>query len=128
MTYSIDELLHMLSWDSSAELQEKGLAEAGKVEHLSVFLQPIESKSVWENCAKVFVEKSDLELERYLVDLFKWLQDMNWPGAVLIYNRLKTMPKHLLQFAYNVSFNQAICTGDDAWKETLVAFMKEIDQ
>jgi hypothetical protein len=128
MTYSIDELFAMLSWNSTEEIQKIGLAEARKVKHLSVLLQPIESKSVWENCAKVFVEKSDLELERYLVDLFKWLQDMNWPGAVLIYDRLKELPKDLVQFAYKVSLDQATCTGDEDWKETLIEFMKEIDQ
>lgn len=124
MTYSIDELFKMLSWDSSKEIQEKGLAEARKVEHLSVFLQPIESKSVWENCARVLIEKSDLELERYLIDLFKWLQDMNWPGAMLIYDRLKKMPENLWQLAYSVCLNQAICTDDDCWKETLDDFLK----
>ena len=77
MAYSIDEIFAMLSWDSSEELQKIGLDEARKVKHLSVFLQPLESKSVWENCAKVLIEKSDFELERYLVDMFKWLQDMN---------------------------------------------------
>ena len=122
MTYSIDELFAMLSWDSSEEIQKIGLAEARKVKHLSVFLQPIESKSVWENCAKVLIEKSDLELERYLVDLFQWLQDMNWPGAGLIYGRLKEIPRNLVQFAYSVCLEQAISTGDDCWRETLVDF------
>ena len=50
MAYSIDEIFAMLSWDSSEELQKIGLDEARKVKHLSVFLQPLESKSVWENC------------------------------------------------------------------------------
>lgn len=122
MAYGIDELFEMLSWDSTEKIQGIGLSEARKVKHLSVFFQPIESKSVWENCAKVLIEKSDLELERYLVDLFKWLQDMNWPGAMLIYDRLKGMPRELVQFAYSVCLDQAISTGDDCWKETLEDF------
>ena len=122
MAYSIDELFEMLSWDSTPQMQMIGLAEARKVKYLSVLFQPIESKSVWENCAKVIIEKSDLELERYLIDMFQWLQDMNWPGARLIYDRLREMPRNLLQFAYSFCLEQAISTGDDCWRETLEEF------
>lgn len=122
MAYGIDELFKMLSWDSSEELQKIGLAEARKVKYLSVFLQPIESKSIWENCAKVLIDKSDLELERYLVDMFRWLQDMNWPGAALIFDRLKKMPKSFVQPAYTFCVDQAICTSDECWKQTLDSF------
>ena len=122
MAYSIDELFEMLSWDSTPQMQMIGLAEARKVKYLSVLFQPIESKSVWENCAKVIIEKSDLELERYLIDMFQWLQDMNWPGARLIYDRLREMPRNLLQFAYSFCLEQAISTRDDCWRETLEEF------
>ena len=125
MTNNIDELFKMLSWNSPRDLQEKGLAEARKVEYLSVFLQPRESKSVWENCARVLIEKSDLELELYLIDLFKWLQDMNWPGAELIYDRLKKMPKSFVRLAHNYCLEIAKHTDDDCWKQVLDAFWED---
>ena len=89
----IDQIFEMLSWDNDKETQLRGIEEAKQIKHLSVFLQPIESKLIWENCARVLISKNDKELQLYLVSMFKWLQDMNWPGADYIYDRLKNMPK-----------------------------------
>ena len=35
MKYSIDELFEMISWNSTEEIQQKGIAEASKIKHLS---------------------------------------------------------------------------------------------
>ena len=122
MKYSIDELFEMISWNNTEEIQQKGIEEAQKSKYLSVFIQPIESKSVWENCAKIISSKSDSELERYLVELFQWLQDMNWPGADIIYTRLKNMSHDKIQFAYSLSIMRAIKLDDRVWLEVLETF------
>ena len=77
MAIDIDTIFDMLSWNSNETTQIKGIKEAKKIKHLSVLIMPIESKSVWENCAKVLISKSDKELIPYLYELFRWLQDMN---------------------------------------------------
>lgn len=87
MSMGIDQIFEMLSWNNEEKIQEQGIEEAEKIKHLSVLIQPMESKSIWENCAKVLASKSDQELESYLIPLFEWLQDMNWPGADVIYKR-----------------------------------------
>lgn len=46
-------------------------------------------KSAWDNCAKVLCKKTDEQLEPYLCGLLEWIQDINWPGAMLILGRLK---------------------------------------
>ena len=89
MNYSIDDIFDMLSWENTNEVQTQGISEAKKIKHISVLFRPKESKSIWENCAIVLASKSDDELSKYIVDLFEWLQDMNWPGADIIYDRLK---------------------------------------
>lgn len=122
MKYSIDELFEMISWNSTEEIQQKGIAEAKKTKYLSVFIQPIESKSVWENCAKILSSKSDSELERYLPELFQWLQDMNWPGADIIYARLKKMPYSEIYLAYSLSIMKARKLDDKPWIEVLQTF------
>lgn len=53
----IDRIFDMLSWDNEEKIQTKGIEEAKKIRHLSVLIQPIESKSIWENCAKVLARK-----------------------------------------------------------------------
>ena len=122
MKYSIDELFEMISWNSTEEIQQVGIAEAKKYKYLSVFMRPIESKSVWENCAKIISSKTDSELERYLPELFQWLQDMNWPGADIIYTRLKSMSHDKIQLAYSLSVIKAQKLEDRVWLEVLKSF------
>ena len=68
MGTDIDTIFKMLSWNSSEKEQLRGIDEAKKIEYLSVLFQPIEDKSVWENCAKVISSKSDNELKKYMND------------------------------------------------------------
>ena len=122
MKYSIDELFEMLSWNNTEEIQQKGITEGQKVKYLSAFIQPIESKSVWENCAKILSAKSDSELERYLPELFQWLQDMTWPGAEIIYSRLQRMSQDKIAFAHSLSISNAKKLNDKIWLQVLETF------
>ncbi|MBQ9119946.1 MAG: DivIVA domain-containing protein, partial [Lachnospiraceae bacterium] len=46
--------------------------------------------------ALILAEKSDEELSPHLIQLMEWLQDLNWPGAVCIQDRLKAFSKNRL--------------------------------
>ena len=122
MDIGIDRIFEMLSWDNDEKIQAQGINEAKKIKNISVLIQPIESKSVWENCAKVLASKTDEELKIYLIDLFKWLQDMNWPGADIIYKRLKHIPIEQIEMAYRYCLSLAEQTEDMVWKRVLVDF------
>ena len=87
-------------------------------------IQPIEDKSLWENCAKVLADKSDEVLAPYFIQLFEWLQDMNWPGAYIIYDRLKTIPAKEIELAFEISLSLADKYDDYAWKQSLMDFRK----
>lgn len=126
MDIGIDQIFEMLSWNNDERIQAQGIEEAKKIKNLSLFFQPIESKSIWENCAKVLVSKTDDELKLYLLDLFKWLQDMNWPGADIVYERLKSMPIQHIETAYKISLSIAERTDDVVWKRVLIDFYKDL--
>ena len=123
--FTIDQIFEMISWNNDEETQNKGIKEAKKIKDLSVFMQPIEDKSIWENCAKVLADKSDEVLIPYLIPLFEWLQDMNWPGAWLIYDRLKMMPAKDIEVPFNISLSLADKYNDSLWKQALMDFKKE---
>ena len=53
-----------------------------------LILPPV-APSAWECCAQVLCKKSDMVLEPYLSGPLEWLQDLNWPGALIILERLK---------------------------------------
>lgn len=115
MSVGINELFKMLSWDSDEETQKKGIEEGSKVKYFSIFIQPLENKGVWENCAKIIAQKSDNELELYIFLLLEWLQDANWPGFDIIYNRIKIMPVKLISFDYAYSIRKAVGIEDEMW-------------
>lgn len=88
----IDYIMSLLDWNKSITEQTKGIKLAENIENFNVFLQPCNknyNKNVWDNCAKILSARTDEELSPYLDELLRWLQDLNWPGALLILDRLK---------------------------------------
>lgn len=89
---NINEIYKMLSWRSNFGEQLRGIELAKNLDDLSLLILPCvngDSKGVWENCARALYEVSDDRLEKYLPSLLEWLQDFNWPGALIILDRLK---------------------------------------
>ncbi len=115
MTVDIDTLFEMMDEGQPVEVQEEALREARKIKSLSVFMQPIEYGWSWENCAKVICEKTDEELNSYKYEMLEWLQDLNWPGAFLIMERLEKMDPQLLLNAAIYAVKQALLLKDNEW-------------
>jgi len=115
----ISILMNMIDWNSSEENQQKGIELAKKVKDLNIFLQPLFpsfNKNVWDNCAKILYEKSDNELEPYLIPLLEWLQDLTWPGALLIAKRLSLYGnQQLLTEAKNICLARAEKEDEKIW-------------
>ena len=87
----IQEIYKMLSWHSRFGDQLRGIELAKEIDDLSLLILPYangESKGMWENCARVLYEISDDRLEKHLPKLFRWLEDLNWPGSWIILDRL----------------------------------------
>ena len=72
-------------------------------------------KSVWENCAIILAQRTDSELEPYLDQIFEWLQDLNWPGAIMIHNRMLDMEEQMLSKQLARSQKRAQIENDDEW-------------
>ena len=128
MSCNIEKIYGMLSWDNDPETQARGIADAKKIHSLRVFILPIlkkDSKGVWENCAKVLESKSNQDLAPYQTELFRWLQDMNWPGASLIYDRLLQIPYEEIVTSLEICLKSAKETNDWPWERALLAFKNE---
>lgn len=119
----ITEIMDMLDWHMPSGIQSKGISLAKKIETIIPFIQPLtpkHNKNVWENCAVIISERSDEELKPYLVELLEWLQDMNWPGAFRILNRLqKYSDKKSIRMAINICIEKAEKCMDEVWKSNL---------
>ena len=130
MHYSIDEIYHLFMWDPELSDEENeakaqtGMDAARQMQNLFPFMQPIvvppeKSKSVWEPCAKVIAMRSDEELKPFLYLLLEWLQDLNWPGASTIYDRLTRIPFSQIEFNLKLARTKAVQTKDLSWRNTL---------
>ena len=115
MAIDIDTLYEMLDERKPIEVQEEAIREARKIKSLSVLMQPVEYKLSWKNCAKVICEKTDEELNKYTCEMLEWLQDINWPGAFLIMERLEKMEPQFLVHAVGYQVKQALLLKDNEW-------------
>ncbi len=119
----ITEVMNMLDWHKPPEVQTKGIALAKDAETIRPFIQPMtpeHNKNVWENCATVIAGKCDEKLEPYLSELLEWVQDMNWPGAFRIMDRLqKYSDDAALRSAVNACIARARECGDEVWESNL---------
>ena len=131
---TLDEIYESFFWDASYTNEEYeakiaiGINEAKKYKYLYPFIQPaIPGKIIWEPCARVIALKSDEELKPYLYLLFEWLQDLNWPGAYIVFDRLLKMPYALLESELDFCKIRAEKEKDELWLMALDDFSKQIN-
>ena len=126
---NITDIMDMLDWHMPSEIQAKGISLARNTETIIPFIQPLtpkHNKNVWENCAIIIAEKSDENLKPYLVELLEWLQDMNWPGAFCILDRLqKYSDYNFICSAINVCIEKAKNCKDEVWENNLCLLLQK---
>ena len=117
----ISEKFERLSWSNTVDEQEKSVSEYANCDAIDLrsFIMPLGRKDCWENCAKVMSARPDKEIIEIGLELFEWLQDLNWPGAMVIVSRLETLPMDALRRLYWASLEKA--KNDEEWSY----FLKE---
>ena len=124
----IDKIMDMLDWNNPIEIQNKGRELAQNIRCINVFLQPGHTghcKNVWDNCAIILSQRSDLELQPYLHELLEWISDMNWPGAECILERLKNYnDRQWFEYVLDMCISEAIALKEEIWLETLISLKK----
>ena len=121
----IDYIMNLIDWEKSPEDQRAGIELAKQVECINVFLRPCSkkyNKNVWENCAVILAGREDSQLLPYLIELFSWLQDLNWPGSEIILDRLAKMPKALTEETLKYSKSRTEKNLDEMWLVWLKEF------
>lgn len=113
---NIREKIEMLSWDASEEDQQIAVEYLAKhmlpseyiylvfadrygIENLNGKLSCVKyrkDKSKWEKAAETIVKIGWPNIESIIIPIFYLLLDPNWPGSLLIYNFLLTLPKNVL--------------------------------
>ena len=124
----ITEIMDMLDWHRSSEIQIKGMTLARNLETIIPFIQPLtpkHNKNVWENCAVIISEKNDEEIKPHLSELLEWLQDMNWPGSFRILDRLKKYSdNNSILSAISICLGKAKDCNDEIWEGNLLMLQR----
>lgn len=79
-------------------------------------------KAVWEAQAQVAAAQSDEVLEHYAPLLLDWLQDLNWPGSMCLFERMARMRPGRIDDAIAECIQFAQTLGDDEW----IMFLREL--
>lgn len=119
----IEYILNLINWNNSRAGQDEGIRLAREEKDVRPFLQPCtqeHNKNVWDNCAVILSERSDEELSPYLIELLEWLQDLNWPGALCILDRMRRYSdKDTFDAAFHLCMKRAQERGDEVWRMNL---------
>lgn len=137
MKYSIDEIYDLFMWDTrlsddkNEAKAQKGIDACKEIKNLYPFIQPIvvpplKSKPIWEPCAKVISAHSDEELQPFIFKLLEWIADPNWPGALIIYDRLRQMSYAAIEPALQFSKIQAQRRNDSGWLAMLDDLKRDV--
>ncbi len=126
--YDIDRIMDMLDSNNTIKMQEKGIRLAKNIKSINVFILPMHSgynKNIWENCAKILANKTDEELSPYLTNLLEWTEDLNWPGAIIILERMKKFSK-TRELAYNVEEFVNVANTRGEYREIWLTYLSEL--
>lgn len=127
---TITEIYKLLDWNNKQEIQCEGIFLASHINNLSLLIQPCSeeyNKNIWENCALVLIQKTDDELSPYLLQLLEWIQDLNWPGALTINDRLQHFSnKTFLANQINTSLISSENIGDVVWRQNLISLQEKL--
>lgn len=119
--------MERLSWSNTMDDQEKAVSELANSRDidLKALIMPSGRKDCWANCARVICARSDQEIIGIALEMFEWLQDLNWPGATDIVSRLKELPADVLRRLYRISLEKA--KRDDEWLFSLREAFDDLD-
>jgi len=117
-----EKIIQMMDWHQNIDIQSYAVRKAMEDSNIEYWIQPRYYKYSWENCAKVIASKDDLSLLGYLPKILEWLQDMNWPGALIILERLKKFNPILLKNDLEKTILIANQRTEIEWLEALSEF------
>lgn len=117
-----------LNCNASLDSQRIAINELALMSNLDpkTLLQPL-GKEYWENAAIVLLKIGYPKVEVVIPGLFVWLQDMNWPGAMIVFEILESLPKNVIVPYLERAVSEALSMNDEIWIENMSSFLKHFD-
>lgn len=132
MKEHIIALIRDLDWQNEASVQSAAIDQLVTIDDndIGLLIQPFGNKACWENAALVLQKIGYPRIGAVTPALLRWLADLNWPGANVVFELLLSVDNEVLIGNLNNALRMAKAENDfmwiDAMKELLVA--KKIEE
>lgn len=123
----IDDLIQNLSWTKEKSVQEEAVEELKSISDLDLtklINLPSNLKEYMDNAAQILSTCTFERVETVIMELYRWLQDLNWPGAITILNLLSDFPKEKTIQYFEKAVTEAIEMNDESWLDNLSYFTR----
>ena len=129
VTREIDHLIEMLDWNNSDRIQNEAIIELTKIASDDVIREVVlpGPKSRWENAAKVLFNIGYPKIQKHLATMLPWLQDMNWPGANIVFGLLTQVPAEVIGHELELAVLRAEEEQDFDWMAGLKRLVEAIE-
>lgn len=125
---NLHNTINNLSWNMPPDIQQKAIDVLSMIgdKEIHFLIQPGD-KSCWENAAFVIRNIGFPRVNPVLPEILCWLQDMNWPGASVIFDFLKSIDKPILVPYIETALKKASDEEDYVWIASMKELLAEID-
>jgi hypothetical protein len=124
MKDSIRSKLQALDWSNSTSVQLNAIHTIAEDDTFdpTLLLQDSIPKECWGNASIIFAKWGSPRIDVIIPGLLKWLQDINWPGALEILVLLYDLPEEKTAKPLQDAIVEARRTSDEGWLEFLEYF------
>jgi len=114
MKNALEELKNALKTGNIVSVTEEICMHVEKYD-LEGLILPDRCKPIYPFCATIISCAPRKYLEYHAADLMEWFQDLNWPGADIIADVLRSLPQRVLDDALAKARALAELKGDEEW-------------
>ena len=86
---------------------------------LTGLMRPPNKENCWQFCALTIREINNERLYKHTYEMLEWLQDITWPGAIVIMEKLVTFPRDILEPDLIKAKHAAELAEDSTWGYSL---------
>ena len=123
MEISIDNLSESAPEDIRRATMEQIIRDDGF--DLAKLIRPLKREDCWHFCALTIHEIKNELLYRHTYEMLKWLQDITWPGAVIVMEKLATFPPNILEPNLIKAKHAAELTEDSFWMYSMYMILEK---
>ncbi len=119
-----------LSWFLPPETQSETIEDVLSTKDFNwgSLILPDGRKDCWQNCAEILSRLPDRVIAPLAPRMLEWVQDVNWPGAFTIVERLRKLPPEMLTPGLDTARKSALEKMDAIWLEYLNEYFGAANQ